>query len=121
MNTPSSITINGITLTGPRAPRQNEVLTADALSFLAELHREFGPRVEALDAMDGASEQALGEAEDFAASWHALIEKQLAERPARSSPRADWPGPRGASSARAGRSPRGSWTSDCISTAMRGP
>lgn len=81
MNTPSSITINGITLTGPRAPRQNEVFTADALSFLAELHREFGPRVEALDAMDGASEQALGEAEDFAASWHALIEKQLAEPP----------------------------------------
>lgn len=81
MNTPSSITINGITLTGPRVPRQNEVLTADALSFLATLHREFGPRVEALDAVDGASEEALGEAEEVAASWHALIEKQLSEPP----------------------------------------
>lgn len=81
MNTPNSITINGITLTGPRAPRQNEVFTADALSFLATLHREFAPRVEALDAVDGASDEALGEAEGFAASWHALIEKQLTEPP----------------------------------------
>lgn len=81
MNTPSSITINGITLTGPRVPRQNEVLTADALSFLAALHREFGPRVEALDAVDGASDEALGEAGDVAASWHALIERQLSEPP----------------------------------------
>ena len=81
MNTPSSITINGITLTGPQAPRQNEVLTADVLSFLATLHREFGPRVEALDAVDGASDEALGEAGDVAASWHALIEKQRSEPP----------------------------------------
>ncbi|GAA1455452.1 hypothetical protein ACFP47_12375 [Nesterenkonia lacusekhoensis] len=81
MNTPSSITINGITLTGPQAPRQNEVLTADVLSFLATLHREFGPRIEALDAVDGASDEALGEAEEVAASWYALIDKQLSEPP----------------------------------------
>jgi malate synthase len=34
----------GISVRGPRVERQDEVLTPDALGFLAELHRRFGAR-----------------------------------------------------------------------------
>lgn len=82
----NAITINGIMLTAARAPRQNEVFTADALSFLSSLHREFGSRIAALDPTQlqpernfapspaGQQERAL-EAE---ASWKALVDKHLA-------------------------------------------
>ncbi|MCT1608083.1 hypothetical protein M3B43_12355 [Nesterenkonia massiliensis] len=81
MNTPSSITINGITLAAPRAARQNELFTADALSFLAALNREFGPRVAELEAAGEASDQAEGESEAFAESWQKLLDKHLKEPP----------------------------------------
>ncbi|MFI7483673.1 malate synthase A [Kocuria sp. M1R5S2] len=42
--TSNPVTINGVTLTGHHVPRQNSVLTPDALGFLAALHREFEPR-----------------------------------------------------------------------------
>ncbi|MBE1515522.1 aldolase/citrate lyase/malate synthase family protein [Nesterenkonia halotolerans] len=83
----NGITINGITLTAARASRQNEVFTADALSFLSSLHREFGERIAALDPTQlqpernfapspaGHKERAM-EAE---ASWKALVDKHLAQ------------------------------------------
>ncbi|GAA3287026.1 malate synthase A [Nesterenkonia halobia] len=37
-------TIDGVTVAGPEIPRLGEVLTHDALRFLAALHREFEPR-----------------------------------------------------------------------------
>ncbi|GAA3066987.1 MULTISPECIES: hypothetical protein [Actinomycetes] len=76
MNTPElSITINGIALSAPRVPRQKEVLTAEALSFLAALHEEFGARAAAL----GVREDGSGADPVIEASWRALITKQLAE------------------------------------------
>ncbi|MDZ5077750.1 hypothetical protein [Nesterenkonia sp. HG001] len=76
MNTPElSITINGIALSAPRVPRQKEVLTAEALSFLARLHEEFGARATAL----GVREDGAGADLIIEASWRALITKQLAE------------------------------------------
>ncbi|GAB3186900.1 hypothetical protein [Nesterenkonia suensis] len=75
MNTPErSITINGIALSAPRVPRQKEVLTGEALSFLAALHEEFGARAAALGVQGGAGADLIIEA-----SWKALITKQLAE------------------------------------------
>ncbi|MCK6529944.1 malate synthase A [Myxococcota bacterium] len=38
----------GLTLLGPRLPRDEEVLTSGALAFVARLAREFTPRVDAL-------------------------------------------------------------------------
>ena len=47
--TDQPITLNGVTITGPHLPRQEEILTPDALDFLASLHRQFnGRRLELL-------------------------------------------------------------------------
>ncbi|GAB3842494.1 hypothetical protein [Nesterenkonia populi] len=70
-----------ITITAERAPRQDEVFTEDLLQFLGQLHEEFGPRIASLRAAGEASADARGEAEDFAASWSALVGKHLAEPP----------------------------------------
>ncbi len=42
--TDQPITINGVTLQGPHLPRQEEILTPEALEFLAMLHRRFNSR-----------------------------------------------------------------------------
>ncbi len=42
--TDQPITLNGVTITGPHLPRQEEILTPDALEFLAVLHRRFNGR-----------------------------------------------------------------------------
>ncbi|NUL44457.1 malate synthase A [Cellulosimicrobium funkei] len=42
--TDQPITLNGVTITGPHLPRQEEILTPDALDFLANLHRQFNGR-----------------------------------------------------------------------------
>ncbi|MDI3329380.1 MAG: malate synthase A [Micrococcus sp.] len=42
--TDQPITLNGVTITGPHLPRQEEILTPDALEFLAVLHRRFNDR-----------------------------------------------------------------------------
>jgi malate synthase len=42
--TDQPITLNGVTITGPHLPRQDEILTPDALDFLAALHRRFNTR-----------------------------------------------------------------------------
>lgn len=79
MNTGHEITINGITLTGPTAPRQKELLTADALQFLAQLHREFGSRAAALGTRSpGHRDREHG---DRAAEWKQLVARNLAEPP----------------------------------------
>ncbi|EXF26308.1 hypothetical protein BG28_01500 [Nesterenkonia sp. AN1] len=86
----SGITINGITLTAPRAPRQNEVFTADALTFLSTLHREFGTRIAELQAPELQPQRNFapsptgrrGSAEEAEASWKALVERYLVEPPA---------------------------------------
>lgn len=72
MSTGYSITINGITLTGPAAPRQNELFTGAALEFLATLHKEFGHRVAALGLHVGKSS---------AKGWKALVDRHLAQPP----------------------------------------
>ncbi|HEX2144815.1 MAG TPA: malate synthase A [Glycomyces sp.] len=41
---PETDTVAGIAVTGPAIDRQEEVLTPDALAFVAALHREFAPR-----------------------------------------------------------------------------
>lgn len=47
--TDQPITLNGVTLQGPHLPRQEEILTPEALEFLAVLHRRFnGRRLELL-------------------------------------------------------------------------
>jgi len=75
MMTRPECSINGVSLMGPAVPRQNELFTADALAFLAELHREFGPRAEELNA--AAARQPANPAD----RWRALVEKNLAEPP----------------------------------------
>lgn len=75
MMTRPECSINGVSLMGPAVPRQNELFTADALAFLAELHREFGPRVEELNA--AVTRQPANPAD----RWRALVEKNLAEPP----------------------------------------
>lgn len=77
MNTGHEVTINGITLAGPSVPRQNELFTAEALGFLAQLHREFAPRVAAL----GTPGHARRVPADAGADWQALVERNLAEPP----------------------------------------
>ncbi|MFC7401766.1 malate synthase A [Citricoccus sp. GCM10030269] len=48
--TDQPISLNGVTITGPHLPRQEKILTPDALDFLATLHRRFnGRRLELLD------------------------------------------------------------------------
>ncbi|MEO9247280.1 malate synthase A [Citricoccus nitrophenolicus] len=42
--TDQPITLNSVTITGPHQPRQEEILTTDALDFLATLHRRFNGR-----------------------------------------------------------------------------
>lgn len=71
MNTGYSI--NGVTLSGPPVPRQNELFTAGALDFLAALHREFAPR---LGAMGFTPHTAVSRMD-----WHALVTRHLAEPP----------------------------------------
>ncbi|GAA1144511.1 hypothetical protein [Nesterenkonia lutea] len=83
----NAITINGITLTAARAPRQNEVFTADALTFLSSLHREFGARIAELEPGEPQPQQnnrggVTGQQDPAAeaeASWRALVEKHLAQ------------------------------------------
>lgn len=72
MNTGYSITINGLTLTGPAVARQNELFTGAALEFLATLHKEFGHRVAALGLHVGRSS---------AKGWKALVDRHLVEPP----------------------------------------
>src|SRR5699024_288336 len=79
MSTRPDITINGITLAGPVVPRQNELLTADALEFLAQLHREFAPRVAQLE--HSGAQQPHREPADPAARWQVLVQRNLAEPP----------------------------------------
>ncbi|NUL45508.1 malate synthase A [Cellulosimicrobium funkei] len=51
--TDQPITLNSVTITGPHQPRQEEILTPDALDFLATLHRRFnGRRAELLTRRD---------------------------------------------------------------------
>lgn len=84
-NPANAITINGITLTAARAPRQNEVFTADALTFLSTLHREFGQRIAELDAGElqpqrNFAPSPLGQkeqAQEAEASWKALVDTYL--------------------------------------------
>lgn len=83
------ITINGITLNAPRAPRQNEVFTADALTFLNTLHREFGDRIAELEPGELQPQRNFAptpvgqrkRAEEAEASWKALVERYLVEPP----------------------------------------
>lgn len=77
----TTITINGVTLRAPRLPRQSEVLTSDALSFLAGLHRRFGDRIAELSERGMLNVTAGGECGTHASSWHAMIEKHLIEPP----------------------------------------
>ncbi|WP_146341232.1 hypothetical protein [Nesterenkonia sp. NBAIMH1] len=70
-----------ITITADPAPRQDEVFTESLLAFLGQLHDEFGARVAELRAHGDASTKAQGEAERFAASWSAVVEKHLTEPP----------------------------------------
>ncbi len=50
-NSLNGITVNGITLTSPPIPRQDEILTPEALDFIAALHRaSSGQRQELLQA-----------------------------------------------------------------------
>lgn len=77
MNTGHEVTINGVTLAGPAVPRQNELFTAEALGFLAQLHREFAPRIAAL----GTAGQPHRGAPAAAADWQKLVERNLAEPP----------------------------------------
>lgn len=79
MNTRPEITINGVTLAGPIVPRQNELLTANALEFLAQLHRDFSPRVAELD--PSSAQRPHREPAGPAARWQALVERNLAEPP----------------------------------------
>lgn len=72
MNTGHTITINGITLTGPAVARQNELFTAAALEFLATLHKEFGHRVAALGLKVGTHS---------AKGWQDLVDRHLTEPP----------------------------------------
>ena len=81
MNTDTSITINGVTLRAPRLPRQSEVLTSEALKFLAGLHRQFGGRITELSERGMLNVAAGGECGTHASSWHAMIEKHLIEPP----------------------------------------
>lgn len=75
MMTRPECSINGVSLMSPDVRRQNELFTADALAFLAELHREFGPRIEELDRSVTPQPAHPG------AHWQALVEKNLAEPP----------------------------------------
>lgn len=85
----NGITINGITLSAPRAPRQNEVFTADALTFLSTLHREFGSRIAELEEPELQPQRNFApspvgrreSAEEAEASWKALVERYLVEPP----------------------------------------
>ena len=79
MNSPDSITINGITLSAPRVPRQKEVFSADALSFLARLHREFGRRAAASAPQEQGSPHSPETGGELERSWRALVERHLAE------------------------------------------
>ncbi len=40
----SQTAVQGVEITGPTSPAVEEVLTADALAFLADLQRRFNPR-----------------------------------------------------------------------------
>jgi malate synthase len=62
------------TLKGPTVARGEEVLTADALAFLAELHRKFGARrLELLAARQARQERYdAGESPDFLAQTKAI-------------------------------------------------
>lgn len=71
MDTSYTITINGVSLSSPAVPRQNELFTGAALDFLAELHREFAPRMEAL----GFGGKPAGAPAD----WQALVGRYLAQ------------------------------------------
>ena len=79
MNTRPEITINGVTLAGPVVPRQNELLTAEALEFLAQLHREFAPRVAELDS--SRVQQPHRDPADPSVRWQVLVQRNLAEPP----------------------------------------
>ncbi|MCT1607304.1 hypothetical protein M3B43_08190 [Nesterenkonia massiliensis] len=80
-----SIEINGIALSSQRAPRQNEVLTADALSFLAALHRQFWARVTELEEAGALSEGVSVAAQDgddvVELSWNAFMAHLLSTPP----------------------------------------
>lgn len=77
MNTGHEVTINGVTLAGPAVPRQNELFTAEALGFLAQLHREFAAGIAALE----TPSQPRRESTEASADWQALVERNLAEPP----------------------------------------
>ena len=59
--------VAGVTITGANAPRHDEILTAPALTFLADLHRKFEPARERLIAARAAAQQHYdaGDLPDF--------------------------------------------------------
>ncbi|WP_258933615.1 hypothetical protein [Nesterenkonia pannonica] len=106
-----------ITITADPAPRQDEVFTESLLAFLGQLHDEFGARVAELRAHGDASTKAQGEAERFAASWSAVVEKHLTEPPCTYIAPAGWLAWRPAFRLMVRPPPQASLTSGCTCTA----
>ncbi|GHF46062.1 malate synthase [Deinococcus metalli] len=67
---------DGMTITGPLKPGYDEILTPDALAFVAELHRSFeGRRAELLSARDARQRRLdAGEKPDFLPDTRAIRE-----------------------------------------------
>jgi malate synthase len=66
----SNPTVSGVEIRGPLASRYEEILTHDALAFVAGLVRAFGPRIDALL----SARRARASAESDPASWDFLPE-----------------------------------------------
>ena len=70
--------VPGLTITGPRVERAEEVLTPEALGLLADLHRRFNPRrLELLEARRARqAELDAGKLPDFLESTRAVPGRQ---------------------------------------------